>query len=295
MAWTLPQRWRTRHELKVPRTTPYFWLGKGVSTALGEATSDYLVHTIHPVPAVLLGFAGFVVAMVLQLRAPRYLAWTYWFAVGMVGIFGTMAADVVHVGMGIPYFISAPFFAIVLAAVFVTWNATEPTLSVHAIDTFRRELFYWAAVVATFALGTAAGDLTAVTFHIGYLPSIALYAAIITVPAIGYWRGRWSPAFAFWFAYVVTRPLGASVADGFGKPPSLGGLGYGDGRVALVLAIIMVLVVAYLARTKVDVQRGGRHARSRYTVMEDPSGNIVGIVPRVDPWPEEEESGRAPG
>jgi uncharacterized membrane-anchored protein len=294
MAWVLTDHRRTYREPKVPRTTPYFWLGKGVSTAMGEAASDYLVHSIHPVPAVLLGFVGFVVALILQLRASRYLAWTYWFAVGMVGIFGTMAADVVHVGMGIPYFISAPFFAIVLAAVFMTWHATEHTLSVHAINTPRRELFYWAAVVATFALGTAAGDLTAVTFHIGYLPSIGLYAAIIMIPALGYWRGRWSPVFAFWFAYVVTRPLGASVADGFGKPASLGGLGYGDGLVALVLAIMMGLVVAYLALTRVDVQREGRHLRRSYAVVEDTSGNIVGIVPPQDAWLGEEGPGRGP-
>ena len=221
---------------------------------MGESTSDFLVHRLHPVPAVLLGFAGFLVALALQLSMRRYLAWTYWFAVVMVGVFGTMAADVLHVGLGVPYFASATFFAVGLAAVFVTWQKSEKTLSIHSITKRRRELFYWAAVVATFALGTAAGDLTAYTLHLGYFLSIVLFAAVIAVPAIGYWRFNWNPIFAFWFAYVVTRPLGASFADGMGKPASWGGLGWGQGRVSLVLTIIIVCLVAYLAITRKDVQ-----------------------------------------
>ena len=213
----------------------YFWIVKGLSTAMGESTSDYLVHRIHPVPAVLLGFAGFLVALALQFSMRRYLAWTYWFAVVMVGVFGTMAADVLHVGFGVPYFASATFLAVALAAVFATWQRSEKTLSIHSITTRRRELFYWAAVVATFALGTAAGDLTAYTLHLGYVLSIVLFAAVIAIPAVGYWRLHWNPIFAFWFAYVVTRPLGASFADWMGKPVSLGGLGWGQGRVSLVL------------------------------------------------------------
>ena len=154
---------------KVPLIiTAYFWIVKGLSTAMGESTSDYLVHRIQPVPAVLLGFAGFAVALTLQFAMRRYLAWTYWFAVVMVGVFGTMGADVLHVGFHVPYFASATLFAIVLAAVFVLWHRSEGTLSIHSITTRRRELFYWAAVVATFALGTAAGDLTAYTLHLGY-------------------------------------------------------------------------------------------------------------------------------
>ena len=216
--------------LRVPaEITAYFWAIKGLSTAMGESTSDYLVHTIHPVPAVLLGFAGFLVALALQFSMRRYLAWTYWFAVVMVGVFGTMAADVLHVGLGVPYFASAALYAVALAAVFATWQQREKTLSIHSIDTARRELFYWAAVVATFALGTAAGDLTAYTFHLGYFLSIVLFAGVIAIPAIGYWRFSWNPILAFWVAYVVTRPLGASFADWMGKPVSLGGLGLGPG------------------------------------------------------------------
>ena len=239
---------------KVPEVTAYFWIIKGLSTAMGESTSDYLVHRLQPVPAVLLGFAGFAVALTLQFSMRRYRPFAYWFAVVMVGVFGTMAADVLHVGFKVPYVASATLFAIVLAAVFVTWQRSERTLSIHSITSRRRELFYWAAVVATFALGTAAGDLTAYTLHLGYRLSIVLFAAVIMIPAIGYWRLHWNPIMSFWFAYVVTRPLGASCADWMGKPTSMGGLGWGQGQVSLAMTIIIVCLVAFLAVTRKDVQ-----------------------------------------
>jgi len=244
----------SRGALRVPEITVYFWVIKGLSTAMGEATSDYLVHRIHPVPAVGLGFIGFVVALALQFSMRRYLAWTYWFAVVMVGVFGTMCADVLHVGFGVPYIASTALYAVVLIAVFVTWQRTERTLSIHSIDTARREAFYWAAVVATFAMGTALGDLTAYSFHLGYGNSMALFAVIIIIPAVGYrWLG-WNPILSFWLAYVITRPLGASFADWVGKPTSVSGLGWGDGRVALVLTIAIACLVAFLAITRRDVQ-----------------------------------------
>lgn len=244
-----------RGMLRVPEITIYFWIIKGLSTAMGEATSDYLVRVLTPVPAVLLGFAGFAVAMVIQFRAGRYRAWSYWLAVVMVGVFGTMAADVLHVGFGVPYFISSTFYAIVLAAVFIVWRSVEKTLSIHTVDSPRREVFYWLSVVATFALGTATGDLTATTFHLGYLVSAVLFAGVILIPALGYRFARFNAIFAFWFAYVVTRPLGASIADWLGKPPSAGGLGVGDGTVALALTVVIAALVAYLQLTKRDVQR----------------------------------------
>jgi uncharacterized membrane-anchored protein len=247
--------------LRVPEITAYFWIVKALSTAMGESTSDYLVHALNPVPAVALGFVGFVVALVLQFSMRRYLAWTYWFAVVMVGVFGTMAADVLHVGLHVPYIASAPLFAVVLMAVFVAWQKTEKTLSIHSIDTVRREAFYWAAVVATFALGTAVGDLTATTFHLGYGYSIVLFAGLIAIPAVGFWRFNWNAIFAFWFAYVVTRPLGASFADFLGKPTNVGGLGWGSGWVALVLTGVIVCFVAFLAVTHRDVQQHGPNRR----------------------------------
>jgi uncharacterized membrane-anchored protein len=248
-------RLTTKGALRVPEITVAFWVIKGLSTALGESSSDYLVHAMAPELAVLLGFAGFVLALVLQFRMGRYVAWTYWFAVVMVGIFGTMAADVLHVRLGVPYTASTILYAAVLLAVFVAWQRTEGTLSIHSIDTPRREAFYWATVGATFAMGTALGDFTAYTLHLGYFPSAVLFAAAIVVPAVGFRWLRWNAILSFWFAYVLTRPLGASIADGLAKPTHSSGLGIGDGPVELVLVALIVAMVAYLATTKADVQQ----------------------------------------
>jgi uncharacterized membrane-anchored protein len=238
---------------KVPEVTAYFWLAKSLTTGMGESTSDYLVHKLVPEVAVVLGAIGLVVALALQLTASRYIAWRYWLAVAMVGVFGTMAADVLHVGLGIPYIASTAFYAIVLAVVFWAWQRTEGTLSIHSIFTVRRELFYWSAVLATFALGTAAGDLTAVTLGLGYLASGFLFAAVIAVPAIGYWRLELNAILAFWWAYVATRPLGASVADWLAGSRVRGGLALGTGQVSLVLAAMIAAIVAYLAVSRKDV------------------------------------------
>ena len=249
-------RWwlTTKGALRVPEITVWFWIIKGLSTAMGEASSDYLVHAMAPALAVLLGLAGFVVALVIQFKMERYVAWSYWLAVVMVGIFGTMAADVLHVGLGVPYTASTILYAVVLAAVFAGWQRTEKTLSIHSIDTPRRELFYWATVVATFAMGTALGDFTAYTLHLGYFPSAILFAGIITIPAVGYRWLRWNAVFAFWFAYVITRPLGASIADGLAKPKASGGLGLGDGFVVVLVGALIIATVGYLTHTKADVQ-----------------------------------------
>jgi uncharacterized membrane-anchored protein len=267
-------RLTVRGALRVPEITAYFWAIKALSTAMGESTSDYLVHAMNPELAVALGFLGFVAALALQFRARRYIAWTYWLAVVGVGVFGTMAADVLHVGFGVPYIASSLLYAIALAAVFTGWYRTEKTLSIHSVNTPRREFFYWAAVVATFAMGTALGDLTATTVGLGYLASGLLFAVVIAIPAIGYWRFRWNAIFCFWFAYVATRPLGASFADWLGKPKSAGGLGLGDGPVALALTIAIFCLVAFLAVTRRDVQtaRPGAHGdHARHPLRFEPA------------------------
>ena len=233
-----------------------FWVVKGLSTAMGESTSDALVNSSLGAPvAVVLGFIVFAAALTLQFRQKRYRAWSYWLAVCGVGIFGTMAADVMHVALHVPYTASTIFYAVVLAAVFISWQRVEHTLSIHSIDTPRREAFYWAAVVATFAMGTALGDFTATTLKLGYFPSAALFAGIILIPLIGWKLLRWNTVACFWSAYVVTRPLGASIADGLSKPKNVSGLDIGDGPVAIGLVALIALLVAYLAVTKKDVQR----------------------------------------
>ena len=227
-----------------------FWLAKAASTALGEAVSDFSIRVLPPVVAVLIGFAAFVAALAWQLRMRRYTPGVYWLAVAAVGVFGTMAADVAHVVLGLPYVVSASIYAAVLAAVFVLWWRLERDLSVHDVTTLRRELFYWAAVISTFALGTALGDLTAVGLGLGYAPSILLFAALILVPVLGYRRLGWNSVFAFWFAYVMTRPLGASVADWLGKPVREGGVGVGSGWVSLAFALVMVALVVPMHRRR---------------------------------------------
>lgn len=245
----------TRTFRKVPEVIVYFWIIKLLTTALGESTSDYLVFHIDPYIAVALGGIGLVVALALQLTVRRYIAWIYWFTVIMVAIFGTMAADVVHIVLGVPYLTSTICFAIALAIIFTAWYVSEKTLSIHSIYTLRRELFYWAAVMATFALGTATGDMTAATLGLGYFLSGILFVILFLLPALAYWLFGLNEIFAFWFAYIMTRPLGASFADWLGKPHSMGGLGIGDGPVSLVLVVAIIGFVTYLSITRKDIKR----------------------------------------
>ena len=237
---------------------------------MGEATSDYMVRTINPVIAVLFGAFAWAIAMVLQFRAKAYNAWIYWLAVVMVAVFGTMCADVLHIKFHVPYAASTAFYAIVLAVIFVLWYRSEGTLSIHSIRTPRREAFYWATVLATFALGTATGDLTARTLNLGYLASGIWFSLAFAAVAVAHWKFGLNPILAFWIAYVLTRPVGASFADYVAFPHAVGGLGVGHAQVALVLTFFIVCLVAYLAVTRKDVeqvpseplaQRSGRYWR----------------------------------
>jgi uncharacterized membrane-anchored protein len=244
---------RTPVSLKVPaRIAAIFWAIKLFTTAFGESTSDYLVHSVDPYLAVIGGFFVFLVAMVLQLRTDRYVPWVYWLAVSMVAVFGTMAADVTHIEFRVPYAVSSVLFAVLLFAVFWSWSRVEPTLSIHSITTSRRELFYWAAVLATFAMGTALGDLAAYTLNLGFLSAGILFAVLFALPGLAFYTLRMNPILAFWAAYVMTRPLGASFADWTGKSTSAGGLGIGDGPVAAVLAMLIVAGVGYLTVSRSD-------------------------------------------
>jgi uncharacterized membrane-anchored protein len=240
---------------KVPEVTAFFWIIKVLTTGMGETTSDYLAHRISPIIAV--GLAGIALAgvLVVQLSVRRYVPWIYWAAVVMVSVFGTMAADVLHVGLGVPYVASTAFFVVALAAVFVVWYASEKTLSIHSIVTWRRELFYWATVMTTFALGTAAGDMTAVTMHLGYFASGVMFAVLIAIPALAYSRFALNGILAFWCAYVLTRPLGASFADWMGVSHGRGGLALGTGPVSLALGVVILALVGYLSVTRKDLAR----------------------------------------
>jgi uncharacterized membrane-anchored protein len=251
---------------KVPEIAVIFWVLKLLTTGMGEAMSDFLGDKSVPIAGAI-GFFGLWFAIWLQMRQREYRAPIYWFAVMMVAIFGTMMADGIHDGASIPYSVTTPLFGLIMAAIFLWWYRSEGTLSIHSITTRRREGFYWATVLATFALGTAAGDLTATPLNLGFFPSALLFIAIIMIPAVGWWRFGLNPIVAFWSAYIVTRPIGASFADWLSKPPAISGLGLGDGTVSALALIVFLALVAYVSVTKVDVQ-DARHSEHPHMYME---------------------------
>jgi uncharacterized membrane-anchored protein len=253
---------RTFRASKVPPTIDgTFWLLKLLTTAMGEATSDFFVRTFNPEIAVTCTGLVFLIVIWRQLRAPRFFITTYWAAVIMVSVFGTMCADVLHVKLGVPYVASASLFAVLLVLIFSAWWRTERTLSIHSISTTRRELFYWATITITFALGTAVGDMTATTLNLGYLTSGIVFAFIFCLPPIGFWVFRLNSIAMFWIAYILTRPLGASFADYLGKPTDNGGLGLGSGNVSLMFtALIFIILAVLVTRNQRTITSRARHA-----------------------------------
>ncbi len=237
---------RRTAESKVPEISLAFWVAKILSTAMGEATSDFLVFHTNPYAAVAAGAVGFFAALGLQMTLRRYRPLAYWVLVVMVSVFGTMIADVIHVVLGVPYGVSSAGFLLALGAILLAWYRSEGTLSIHSIRSPRREGFYWATVMATFALGTAAGDLTASTFGLGYWPSALLFTALFAVPGLLYAAGKLNPIAGFWTAYILTRPMGASFADWVDKPVAQSGLGYGTPLTSAVLSAAVALAVGYI-------------------------------------------------
>ncbi len=239
---------------KVPEIAFLFWVVKILTTCGGEAVSDYLALGNRLVGgAVEVGLMA--VAVIWQFRTRRYTAVAYWFLAYAIAIFGTGVSDALHLFVGIPYAGTTLLWAVVLALVFWLWYRSEGTLSIHSIVTRRREAYYWAVVFATFALGTALGDFTATVLGLGYLASGIMFFLIILIPAVAWSRFGLNAVAAFWFAYVVTRPLGASFADYLGRPHSLSGLGLGSGRVAVVVTVLVAILVGYLAVTRHDIQQ----------------------------------------
>jgi uncharacterized membrane-anchored protein len=261
---------------KVPEIIAIFWVVKILTTAGGEVTSDYL-KTYGNFGGGGAEIAMFVIGLVLQFGTRRYQAFAYWFLAYAIATAGTGISDFLHLDVHIPYLGTTILWSVILAAVFWTWYRSEGTLSIHSITTQRREAFYWATVFATFALGTALGDFTATSLNMGYLPSGLFFTAVILVPAIGWrWFGLNSIA-AFWMAYIVTRPLGASFSDWISKPANLTGLGFGNGPTALVFGAATVLLVSYLAIRRPDIQQprstAARDTGSAIRTPDDPTGN----------------------
>jgi uncharacterized membrane-anchored protein len=238
---------------KVPEVIFLFWVVKILTTAGGEATSDYL-KTYGNFEGGGLEILVIVVGLLLQFGTRRYRAFAYWSLAFAIAITGTGVSDFLHLDVHIPYAGTTLLWAVILAAIFWLWQRSEGTLSIHSITTQRREGYYWATVFATFALGTALGDFTATSLNLGYLDSGLLFTVLILLPAIAQSEFGLNAIAAFWASYVVTRPLGASFADYISKPKSATGLGFGDGPTAIVFAAAVFVLVAYLAIVRPDIQ-----------------------------------------
>ncbi|MGI5459333.1 hypothetical protein ACQEWB_40385 [Streptomyces sp. CA-249302] len=249
---------------KVPEVTVYFWVIKVLCTTVGETAADLLNEKAG------LGLTGvsllmsvlLAVVLVLQFRTDAYRAGVYWLAVALISVVGTLVSDNLTDNMGVPLTTSTSVFAVLLAVVFAAWYRSERTLSIHAVDTPRRESFYWLAVLFTFALGTAAGDLVSERMDLGYWLSAVLFGTAIAAVALAHFRLGLDAVWSFWIAYVLTRPLGASVGDWLSQPTGDGGLGLGTVVTsALFLTVILGLVV-FLAITRKDVIDAGRPERA---------------------------------
>jgi len=246
--------WRTVLLNKVPEVTLYFWVIKILCTTVGETFADYLNDTLGfglDNTSILMS-AALLVALVLQFRARRYVPGLYWLSVVLISVVGTLLSDKLADDMGVPLVDTTVAFAVLLAVTFAAWWFSERTLSIHSIVTRRREAFYWLAILFTFALGTSAGDLFDEQMGVGYWPTVGIVAALIALITAAHYTLKLDAVLAFWLAYVLTRPLGASIGDGMSQPAKAGGLGLGTtGTSVIFLGVILVLVV-FLAVTKVD-------------------------------------------
>jgi uncharacterized membrane-anchored protein len=233
---------------KVPEITIVFWIIKIMATTVGETASDFLSVTLNFGLAVTSVFMALLLvgALILQLRSRRYIPWLYWITVVFVSVVGTLITDNLSDNFGISLIVTTSLFALGLSATFGLWYARERTLSIHTIVTTRRELFYWAAILLTFALGTAAGDLTAERLHLGYAPSAVIFATLIGVVTLCYYVSRLNAVVAFWIAYILTRPFGASCGDLLAQPAGDGGLGLGTVATSFAFLAIIIGLVAFL-------------------------------------------------
>jgi uncharacterized membrane-anchored protein len=248
---------------KVPEVTIYFWVIKIMCTTVGETAADYLnvnlgfglTNTTYVAGALLVAF------LLAQFRLRRYVPGVYWAAVVVISVFGTLITDNMSDHYHVPLTTSTPIFAVVLAVAFAVWYGVERTLSIHTIFTTRREAFYWLAILFTFALGTAAGDLSAEKFSLGYGPSILIFGGMIAAVAVAHYAFRLHAVLAFWLAYILTRPLGASIGDWMSQHSTkYGGLGLGTtGTSYLFLACILALVL-FLSLTRRDATEARRPA-----------------------------------
>ncbi|MEU3354572.1 hypothetical protein [Streptomyces sp. NPDC037389] len=240
---------------KVPEVTLYFWVIKVLCTTVGETAADLLNGKagLGLTGVSLLMSALLVAALVAQFRARSYRPGLYWLVVALVSVVGTLITDNLTDNLGVPLQVSTGAFAVLLVGVFALWYRSERTLSIHHVDSVRREGFYWLAVLCTFALGTAAGDLVAERMDLGYWLSAVLFASVIAAVAVAHFALGMDAVWSFWIAYVLTRPLGASVGDYLSQPATDGGLGLGTVVTSGLFLTVIVALVVFLTVTRRDV------------------------------------------
>ena len=240
---------------KVPEVTIWFWIIKILCTTVGETFADYLNETLGfgLTNTTLVMTAALVVAMGWQFKNRRYIPFTYWLVVVLVGVVGTLVTDNLTDRFNVSLKLSTSIFVVLLAAIFAWWQHSEGTMSIHSIRTRKREGFYWLAILCTFALGTAAGDLVSEQFNLGYAAAVGIFAALIAVVVAGRFGAKLAAVPMFWAAYILTRPLGGSIGDYMSSDKSDGGLGLGTTGTSIVFLAVILAVVAYLTISKVDI------------------------------------------
>lgn len=236
---------------RVPRITADFWIVKLLAVTVGETAADFLNMTLGlGLPATSVIMSGLLIAaLVIQFAQRKYIPWTYWLAVVLISVVGTLITDNLVDNLGISLETTTIGFSLALAATFAIWFGFERTLSIHTVFTFRREAFYWLAILFTFALGTASGDLAAEGLSLGYAQAGLLYTALIAVIAVAYYVLNINSILAFWLAYIFTRPMGASFGDLLSQPPSQGGLGFGTVVTSFIFLGGIAAVIAYMTAT----------------------------------------------
>ncbi len=244
---------------KVPEITVYFWLIKVLCTTVGETFADNLNENLG------LGLSGtsyimgalLIAVLVFQFRARKYVPGIYWLAVVLISVVGTLVSDNLVENYGVALETTTIAFGAILICVFAGWYAVERTLSVHTIFTTRREAFYWLAILFTFALGTSAGDFLSEQLELGYLAALGIFAGAIVVVAVLHFGLRMNAILSFWLAYILTRPLGASIGDYLASPTGEGGLGLGTNLTSIIFLSAILALVVFLAISKRDVIRSG--------------------------------------
>ncbi|CAN5125813.1 membrane protein [soil metagenome] len=239
---------------KVPEITLYFWLIKILCTTVGETAADFLNTNLH------LGLTGttivvgilLVLSLFFQFRSRKYIPGIYWLSVVLISIFGTLITDNLTDNFGVSLITTTVVFGIILTIVFALWFKIEKSLSIHTITTIRREGFYWLTILFTFALGTAAGDLTAERLNVGYLLSAVLFGVLIAIVTVAHLRFKLNAVLSFWMAYILTRPLGASIGDYLSQARTDGGLGLGTVVTSFLFLIVIAIIVVYLSSSRKD-------------------------------------------